>query len=355
MIMTGGLNVYPRELEIVLEQHPSVAEAAVAGVPHERWGEQVTAWVVLRDGYGFDEAALIAHARAGLAGYKCPKQVFQRASLPRNHVGKIVRRALCHVNPALARLIAQVTGVPVSVSDAAGDGGGQVMMTPGQVTGAASPLAAHGKPEVMFVGTEFCPYCATQSWSMIVALSRFGTFTGLATIRSARYELFPSLATWTFYGSAYTSSYLAFVPVETRSNVLIGPKDNPQSTSSYTRLQKLTPAQQAIYGRFDKLGGVPFLDFGNRYVLTGSSFPPAVLEHQTWSQIAAALRNPRSAIGRAILGAANYITAAICALTGDQPASACTAVVRSLLGHRPASSPGAAPIIVWSPPPSTGG
>ena len=94
MIITGGLNVYPREVEIVLEEHPSVAEAAVAGVPHERWGEQVTAWVVMRDGHGFDEAALIAYARARLAGYKCPKQVFQREALPRNHVGKIVRSAL---------------------------------------------------------------------------------------------------------------------------------------------------------------------------------------------------------------------------------------------------------------------
>jgi acyl-CoA synthetase (AMP-forming)/AMP-acid ligase II len=94
MIITGGLNVYPRELEIVLEEHPAVAEAAVAGVPHERWGEQVTAWVVLRDGHAFDEAALIAHARERLAAYKCPKQVFQRAALPRNHVGKIVRSAL---------------------------------------------------------------------------------------------------------------------------------------------------------------------------------------------------------------------------------------------------------------------
>jgi acyl-CoA synthetase (AMP-forming)/AMP-acid ligase II len=94
MIITGGLNVYPREVEIVLEEHPSVAEAAVAGVPHERWGEQVTAWLVVREGHGFDEAALIAYARERLAGYKCPKQVFQRAFLPRNHVGKIVRTAL---------------------------------------------------------------------------------------------------------------------------------------------------------------------------------------------------------------------------------------------------------------------
>jgi acyl-CoA synthetase (AMP-forming)/AMP-acid ligase II len=94
MIITGGLNVYPREVEIVLEDHPSVAEAAVTGVPHERWGEQVTAWVVLRDGHGFDEAVLIAHARTRLAAYKCPKRVFRLAALPRNHVGKIVRSAL---------------------------------------------------------------------------------------------------------------------------------------------------------------------------------------------------------------------------------------------------------------------
>ena len=94
MIITGGLNVYPREVEIALESHPSVAEAAVAGVADERWGERVTAWVVPSDGHGFDEAALIAHARTLLAGYKCPKRVFRVAALPRNQLGKIVRSAL---------------------------------------------------------------------------------------------------------------------------------------------------------------------------------------------------------------------------------------------------------------------
>ena len=94
MIITGGLNVYPREVELVLEDHLSVAEAAVAGVPHERWGEQVTAWVVMRPGHDFDERALIAHARAALAAYKCPKQVFKLRALPRNHLGKVLRSAL---------------------------------------------------------------------------------------------------------------------------------------------------------------------------------------------------------------------------------------------------------------------
>jgi acyl-CoA synthetase (AMP-forming)/AMP-acid ligase II len=94
LIISGGLNVYPREVEAALESHPAVAEAAVAGVPHPRWGEQVTAWVVPRPGATADAAALIAHARTQLAAYKCPKQVFQVAALPRTALGKLNRRAL---------------------------------------------------------------------------------------------------------------------------------------------------------------------------------------------------------------------------------------------------------------------
>ena len=99
LIITGGLNVYPREVEIALEGHPSVAEAAVAPVPHPRWGEQVTGWVVLRPGREFSEAALIAHTRTRLAAYKCPKQVFRVAALPRNQLGKLDRRALTASHP----------------------------------------------------------------------------------------------------------------------------------------------------------------------------------------------------------------------------------------------------------------
>ena len=99
LIISGGLNVHPREVELALESHPAVAEAAVAALPHRRWGEQVTAWVVLRPGREFSEPDLIAHARTRLAGYKCPKQVFQLAELPRNQLGKLDRRALTGRRP----------------------------------------------------------------------------------------------------------------------------------------------------------------------------------------------------------------------------------------------------------------
>ena len=75
MIVTGGYNVYPREVEDVLAGHPAVAQVAVVGLPDEIWGEAVTAFVVLHAGAAADEAALIAHAHAHLAGYKAPKAV----------------------------------------------------------------------------------------------------------------------------------------------------------------------------------------------------------------------------------------------------------------------------------------
>lgn len=92
LIITGGMNVAPREVELVIEEFPGVAQAAVAGLRSERWGEEVAAWVVADD--PIDSARLIEHCRAHLAAYKCPKQVFSIASLPRNAMGKIIRSQL---------------------------------------------------------------------------------------------------------------------------------------------------------------------------------------------------------------------------------------------------------------------
>jgi acyl-CoA synthetase (AMP-forming)/AMP-acid ligase II len=94
MIVTGGYNVYPREVEDALADHEAVAQAAVVGLPDEIWGEAVTAFVVLRPGETGDEAALIAHAHARLAGYKAPKAVRFVDAIPLSPVGKPLRRAL---------------------------------------------------------------------------------------------------------------------------------------------------------------------------------------------------------------------------------------------------------------------
>ena len=94
MIISGGLNVYPREVEVALEEHPTVEGAAVVGVPSDRWGEEVVAFVVpARDG-AVDPEELSSHAREHLSAYKCPKRFFTVDRLPRNEMGKVLKDEL---------------------------------------------------------------------------------------------------------------------------------------------------------------------------------------------------------------------------------------------------------------------
>jgi len=238
---------------------------------------------------------------------------------------------------ALSSVVANVTSVPASTLDKVGDGNGQVTAKPQPITG-GTPLTANGKPEMLYMGAEYCPYCAAERWAMIQALSRFGTFSGLSTVHSAsvngagQAEPYPDTPTFTFHGSSYTSKYLTFTPVETQTNI------PDKSTGGYTTLETPTKDQQALLTKYDvppyvpagNEGAIPFIYFGGKYVSIGASYDVTVLSGKTWDQIASALSDPNSAIAKAIGGTANHITAAICKMTGNQPASACTATVQSL-------------------------
>jgi acyl-CoA synthetase (AMP-forming)/AMP-acid ligase II len=94
MILSGGENIYPAEVENVLMQHPAVADGAVIGVPDERWGESVKACVVLKSGLQGTEAEIIGFMRERIAHYKCPKSVDFVDAIPRNPTGKILKRVL---------------------------------------------------------------------------------------------------------------------------------------------------------------------------------------------------------------------------------------------------------------------
>ena len=238
---------------------------------------------------------------------------------------------------ALTSLVNQTTSVPASVLDQVGAGGSQVTAKPITLNG-GTPLTSGGKPEMLYMGAEYCPYCAAERWAMIVALSRFGTFSGLATTHSAskngsgQAEVYPNTSTWTFANAKYTSNYLTFTPVEMQTNI-----PDP-STGGYTNLQTPTSEQQALMNKWDVppyvptgyQGSIPFIDFGNKYMISGASYDAQLLAGKTWAQISAALHDPSSQIAQAVNGTANYITAVICKLTGDQPASACTPAVKAL-------------------------
>jgi len=231
---------------------------------------------------------------------------------------------------ALASVVSKVTNVPASTLDKIGSGSFTGKIPP--VNG-GTPLTSGGKPEMLYMGAEYCPYCAAERWSMIVALSRFGTFSGLSTIHSSTTDTPSNIPTFTFHGSSYTSKYLTFTPVEMQTNVV------DPSTGNYPVLEKPTAAQQALITKYDappyvsssaQAGAIPFIYFGGKYLSVGATYDPTVLNGKSWDQIASALSDPNSAIAKAIGGSANHITAAICKMTGNQPASACTATIQSL-------------------------
>jgi Domain of unknown function (DUF929) len=237
---------------------------------------------------------------------------------------------------ALANVVTDTTSVSNSTLNKVGAGSGVNTTGLPQVIKGGTLLTSGGKPEMLYMGAEYCPYCAAERWAMVVALSRFGTFSGLSTVHSGNNsgEVYPNTPTWTFYKSTYTSTYLAFTPVEMQTNI----PTQTSSGASYTTLQTPTSAQQALLSKYDappyvassSAGAIPFIDFGNKYMISGATYSPQVLQGKSWNQIATALKDPTSPIAKAVDGTANYLTATICKLTGNQPASACTPVVKQL-------------------------
>jgi uncharacterized protein DUF929 len=217
-----------------------------------------------------------------------------------------------------AQVLSTITSLPDSELQQVGAGSSNNRITP--VTGTAL-TGPGGKPLVFYYGAEYCPYCAAERWALIIALSRFGSFSGLTTTTSSSSDVYANTPTFTFHGATYSSQYVEFQAVETT--------DRNQKT-----LETPTAAQLALVSRYDSGGSIPFVDFGNRYAFNGATYQPDSLQGLTWEQIAADLQNPSSPQAQGILGSANLITAAICKLTADQPAAVCSgAAVKSIEAH----------------------
>jgi thiol-disulfide isomerase/thioredoxin len=205
----------------------------------------------------------------------------------------------------------QITSVPASTLAKTGTGPLQGTLPIKSVSD--KPLTSNGKPEMLYIGAEYCPYCAAMRWPMAVALSRFGTFGPLKGIHSSSTDVYPNTPTLTFLHQRYTSKYLTFTPVENEGE-------------QHQQIQPVTSAQKALWVKYDTTNGsqgFPFIDFGNKAVLTGPLFVPSVLHGLTWAQVASKLSNPNDPVGANVGGAANYMTAAICKMTNNQPGSVC--------------------------------
>lgn len=217
---------------------------------------------------------------------------------------------------AAASVTKQITTVPAATLNAVGKGSG---VSPLIATKGQPALTSGGKPEILFVGAEYCPYCAAERWAITVALSRFGTFSSLHLIHSSSSDVYPNTPTVSFYKSSYTSKYVQFTPVE-----WFGPVNNGVT------LQKLTSAQTALMAKYDAAPYTsepdhpyPFMDIGNQYLVISAQYLPSTLANLTWAQVAADIRNPSSSVAKGVDGTANSITAAICKITKDAPAAVC--------------------------------
>ena len=207
-----------------------------------------------------------------------------------------------------AKILSTITNLPSAELDAVGQGTANNLIKP--VSG-STLTGAGGKPELLYIGAEYCPYCAAQRWPIIIALSRFGTFSGLTTTTSSSNDVYPDTVTFTFRTATYTSQYIDFRAVETL--------DRDQNA-----LQTPSASDQSQLNRFDSGVTIPFLDFAGHYASTGAFYTPDVIGGMSWLAVADQLQQRVSAQAKAIIGSANLITAAICKMSQDQPGPVCS-------------------------------
>lgn len=241
-------------------------------------------------------------------------------------------------------ILQQLTGVSDSTLLAVGSPSG--VTPPAKISG--SNLTSGGKPEVLYIGGEFCPYCAVERWSMMVALSRFGTFSGVEYWQSSATDLNAKTPTFTFANATFTSNYIAFVPVE----------EFGEGGSTDVR-QQPTSQQSSLVSQYDTCatsgqgGGIPFVDIDNAYAVNcgaqfslpdqsaylSSSSQPNIIG-MNWTQIASQLDTSSSPVAQLIDGAANTLITAICSVDGGQPTSVCSQSYATLTLDYQAAGPG---------------
>ena len=224
-------------------------------------------------------------------------------------------------SPVPSAVMTDLTTVPTGVFAAVGTGGLENRL---QATPPNTPvLTSNGKPEIIFVGAEYCPYCAAQRWGTVVALSRFGTFSGLVLMRSSSSDVYPNTPTFSFRSVTYTSQYIVFNATET--------EDRNQGALA------TPPADiMMIFSTYNSQGSIPFMSYGNQYVSIGGTFFPTMMVNMDWQQVSSQLKDPNSDVAKAVIGSANDQTAAICKLTNNQPANVCnTPVIQQIEAKLP--------------------
>jgi len=213
--------------------------------------------------------------------------------------------------PIPASVLAQLTSIPASTWNPIG------------IQQAEQPMVAHPvattAPTVVYIGGEYCPYCAATRWSLTIALSRFGKLSGVKYMHSSATDYFPNTPTMSYAGAHYTSRYMKADLVEIYNR-------------QHLPLERLNRLEARLFSAYDRppyvpsqqeSGAIPFVMIGGRYLWISSPYQPSVLSGASWSAILGDVKSGQGPIADAILANANEFTAAICKADGNQPGGVC--------------------------------
>jgi thiol-disulfide isomerase/thioredoxin len=234
-----------------------------------------------------------------------------------------------------AGVVSEVTGLPVKTLVAAAEADKRQNASPPQALPPHnSLLTLGGTPEILYMGAEYCPFCAAERWALVMALSKFGTFTNLQGTSSSSIDVNASTPTFSFYGSKYSSPYIHFVSVELQTNTY------DSAIGNYPTLQKPTAQQQQIITKWDAPpyvpsghnGAIPFVYLAGRYIITGIQYDASHIAGWTMTNAASYLTSGTNPTSRALEASAGYLVGDICALTHGQPARVCSVVPANLRG-----------------------
>lgn len=178
-----------------------------------------------------------------------------------------------------------------------------------------TPVAFENRPYFLYIGAQFCPFCAAERWSLVKALQNFGTWSGLGPDTSADEEAgFSKIPTYSFVNTTYESQYISF-----------GHKETADRNGNPIPGQELTDFEKKWFNQYDPRGGVPFLFLNGQYVQLSSGFSPGLLSGKTYDQVKADVDgNANTPYVAAINKEADIITAYLCKATGNRPSEVCS-------------------------------
>lgn len=189
-------------------------------------------------------------------------------------------------------------------------------------------IRSKSSPTFFYAGAEGCPYCAAERWAIVVALARFGRFSGLTLMESNPTIEDPNTPTLSFLHAHYHSRYLRANLIELKG------RQFSHSRGFYPDLVTPSATESREMSRYDSppyvprgySGSIPFILIGGRYLWIGSAYEPTMLDGQTWLTISQAIHSGRGAMAQQVLANANAMTSAICAVDGGRPAGICHTV-----------------------------